>query len=275
VALKNEDGRIAVFARGKDQTVWRIYQVAPNGGWSEWSPLDQDAGKRMAIGELMVGERTSRKQLTLFARRASDGVVLQRAQQTAGGGWSTWAPLDQRVRAEGALAVGRNRDGRMEVITRDAQGMVYRIREQSPGVWSGSAWERLGSKPIGPRLLAVGRNTDGRLVAFAQGTDRDKTLWRIGQQEAGTSWAAEWTSLGGSVNNVLWVAAREDGRLAVFARGRDNALWRLEQQEAGRAWGSWESLGGKVADLLAVGRQLDERLALFVRGADKAIWQLC
>jgi hypothetical protein len=162
----------------------------------------------------------------------------------------------------------------MEVITRDMEGPAYRIREQAPGAWHGSTWERLGTMAIGPRLLAVGRNTDGRLVAFAQGTDRGRGLWHLWQEEAGKSWAQEWTTLGGSINTVLWVAAQEDGRLVVFARGGDNALWRLEQREAGRAWGTWESLGGAVADLLAVGRQHDGRLAIFVQGADKAIWRL-
>lgn len=274
VALKNQDERIALFARGKDQTLWHLYQVAPNKGWSGWEPMDQDPNRRVAVGELLVGERNGKKQLALFARRPSDGVLLQRAQMEAGGGWSEWAPLDERVRIEGALAVGRNQDGRLEVIARDGQGMAQRIREQAPGNWTGSSWERLGSQAIGPRLLAVGRTKDGRLVAFAQGTDQNKTLWHIWQQEAGKGWASEWVSLGGSVNNVLWVAAQEDGRLVVMARGGDNALWQLEQQEAGRSWGNWTTLGGKVADLLAVGRQQDGRLAIFVQGADKALWQL-
>jgi acylphosphatase len=275
VTLKNQDDRIAIFARGKDQTLWHLYQVAPNKGWSGWKPLDQDPNKRVAIGELLVGERNGNKQLALFARRSADGVLVQRAQVQAGGGWSEWSALDQRVRVEGALAVGRNKDGRLEVIARDGQGMTYRIREQAPGSWQGSSWERLGSKAIGPRLLAIGRNKDGRLEAFAQGTDAGKTLWHIWQQEPGKGWSSDWVSLGGSVNNVIWVAAQEeDGRLAVFARGGDNALWRLEQQEAGRSWGSWESVGGKVADLLAVGRQQDGRLAVFVQGADKALWYL-
>jgi hypothetical protein len=236
--------------------------------------MDQDPGKRMAIGDLLVGERTGKKQLALFARRPTDGVLLWRAQMEAGGGWTEWAPLDQRVWVEGALAAGRNQDGRLEVIARDVQGMAHHIREQAPGSWQGSSWERLGSKHIGPRLLAMVRNKDGRLVGFAQGTDQGKTLWHIWQEDAGKGWSSEWVSLGGSVNNVLWVAAQEDGRLTVLARGGDNALWRLEQTEAGRAWGSWESLGGKVADLLAVGRQQDGRLAILVQGADRAIWLL-
>jgi acylphosphatase len=274
VALTNQDGRIAVFARGTDQTLWHLYQVAPNKGWSGWQPLDRDPARRVAIGGLLVGERTGKNQLALFARRPSDGVLLQRGQVEAGGGWTEWAPLDERVRVEGALAVGKNQGGRLEVIARDPQGMAHRIKQQAPGVWTGSRWERLGSKAIGPRLLAVGRNQDGRLVAFAQGTDQGKTLWHIWQQEPGKGWAPEWVSLGGSINGVMAVAAREDGRLEVVARGGDNALWHICQQEAGRSWSSWESLGGKVADLLAVGRQQDGRLAIFAQGADQALWHL-
>ena len=33
---KNADGRLEVFTRGKDETVWHTWQTAPNGTWSPW-----------------------------------------------------------------------------------------------------------------------------------------------------------------------------------------------------------------------------------------------
>src|SRR6266498_3883098 len=38
-SARNQDGRLELFARGADQALWHIWQVAPNGGWSGWESL--------------------------------------------------------------------------------------------------------------------------------------------------------------------------------------------------------------------------------------------
>jgi len=34
---KNADGRLELFVRGTDGALWRRWQTAPNGGWSNWA----------------------------------------------------------------------------------------------------------------------------------------------------------------------------------------------------------------------------------------------
>jgi hypothetical protein len=70
------------------------------------------------------------------------------------------------------------------------------------------------------------------------------------QSAATATWNA-WSSLGGDLTSDIAVAANEDFRLEVFARGIDNALWHNSQLSAGGpAWSGWTSLGErKVATL--------------------------
>ena len=35
-ANQDNDGRLEVFARGPDQAMWHIWQVAPGATWSSW-----------------------------------------------------------------------------------------------------------------------------------------------------------------------------------------------------------------------------------------------
>jgi hypothetical protein len=39
VVVRNADGRLEVFARGTDFRVYHIWQIEPNGGWSDWDKL--------------------------------------------------------------------------------------------------------------------------------------------------------------------------------------------------------------------------------------------
>jgi hypothetical protein len=68
------------------------------------------------------------------------------------------------------------------------------------------------------------------------------------------------------------VAANEDGRLEVFARGTDNALWNQWQTAAGNGWSGWNSLGGVLTSAPVVAANEDGRLEVFARGTDNALW---
>src|SRR5205085_4815291 len=35
----NDDGRLEVFLAGSDNALWHIWQVAPNGTWSNWESI--------------------------------------------------------------------------------------------------------------------------------------------------------------------------------------------------------------------------------------------
>ncbi|QDX91498.1 hypothetical protein EEL30_03365 [Brevibacillus laterosporus] len=39
VTQRRSSSRLDVFARGGDQALWHIWQVAPSDGWSNWASL--------------------------------------------------------------------------------------------------------------------------------------------------------------------------------------------------------------------------------------------
>ena len=95
--------------------------------------------------------------------------------QTTDGHWSPWTlfggyDLHRAV-------VGRNDDGRLEVIALGADKVLYHKWQVAPNRgWS--AWTSLGGSPA--KEIAVASNADGRLEAFAldASTGRVKHCWQ-------------------------------------------------------------------------------------------------
>ncbi|MCR8986794.1 hypothetical protein NW801_17400 [Brevibacillus laterosporus] len=77
--------RIDVFARGGDQALWHIWQVAPSNGWSNWASLGG------WIDLLEVGQNADGR-LEVFAR-GSDQALWHIWQVAPSDGWSNWASL--------------------------------------------------------------------------------------------------------------------------------------------------------------------------------------
>ncbi len=174
----NQDGRLEVFARGMDQALWHIWQVAPNSGWSGWSSLGGQ------IDLLSVGSNQDGR-LEVFAR-GMDQALWHIWQVAPNNGWSGWSSLGGQI---DLLSVGSNQDGRLEVFVRGMDKSLYHIWQVAPGgSWSG--WAQLAG---GIDLLSVGSNQDGRLEVFARGMDQ--ALWHIWQTAANNGWS-NWFTMG-------------------------------------------------------------------------------
>jgi hypothetical protein len=245
-------GRLEVFARGGDQSLFHKWQTAPNNGWSGWGGLG-------GWIDLLSVNPNQDGRLEVFAR-GSDRALWHQWQVTPGGGWSGWSSLGGWI---DLLTTGRNADGRLEVFVRGSDGAVYHRWQTAPNSgWSG--WASLGG--VVDRL-AVGSNADGRLELFARGTDG--ALWHKWQVAPNGTWSG-WASLGGWIDMIA-VGQNADGRLEAFVRGSDGAVHHRWQVAPNGTWSGWASLGGRV-DRLAVGRNADGRLEVFARGTDGALW---
>jgi photosystem II stability/assembly factor-like uncharacterized protein/peptide methionine sulfoxide reductase MsrB len=223
-------GRLEVFARGHDGTLWHIYQTVAGTGWSAWESLSGVITSKPAA----ILNVTN---LEVFARQA-DGTL---GHITSGSpSWSPWESLGGVITGNPAVAL--NADGRLEVFARRADGTLgHMYRTASGSGWSG--WESLGGALAGDP--AVTRNQDGRLEVFARRADG--TLGHTYQTlpRTGSSWSA-WESLGGALTSDPAVICNQDGRLEAFARGTGNALYHTYQTAPGSGWSAWESLGGML-----------------------------
>ncbi|WP_380166949.1 matrixin family metalloprotease [Jannaschia sp. R86511] len=177
--------------------------------------------------------------------------------------WSSWSSLGGVITS--GIAVGVNRDGRMETFARGTDGAVWHRWQTAPSNgWSG--WASRGG--VITSEIAVGRNQDGRLEIFARGTDN--ALWHQWQQSGG-GWSG-WSSLGGVITGPPAVSRNADGRLEVFARGTDGAVWHRWQTAPNGTWAGWSSLGGVITSEITLGTNADGRMEVFARGTDNAVW---
>jgi hypothetical protein len=83
-------------------------------------------------------------------------------------GSSEWDLYNEETRIFGGLSIGRNRDGRLEVFTRDSAGYLSHMWQLTAGKPCLSSLVRLGAGAVtvGPAPAAVASNGDGRLTVF-------------------------------------------------------------------------------------------------------------
>ncbi len=245
-------------------------------GWSGWAAL----GGQLGGGTPVVGLNGDGR-LEAFALSAGvAGPELVHLWQTSpGGDWSNWDNLGAAPGAFlGALAVGENADGGLEIFGRVglmSVGNLWHLWQTTPGDgWSG--WSDLGGG-IGAHILVVGQNADGRLEVFAVSTFG--SLWHIWQDDTSPTGWSDWADLGGpptaSLTQGIAIQRNSDDGLEVFAAATDDAIWHIWQDSfSATGWGSWASLGAPAAVALAVpagGRNADGRLEVFALGAN-ALW---
>ncbi|MDD5035846.1 MAG: hypothetical protein PHE55_13930 [Methylococcaceae bacterium] len=297
VVASNTDGRLEVFARDNDGSLWHKWQMVPSGDWSAWASLggqvsefavaQNDDGRlevfaigyRRAVyhiwqtapgGAWSTWENQGGNALKLAAAKNHDGRLevfaifadksLQHNWQVGpGGSFSGWATLGGSFTD---LSVAENQDGRLEVFVITARNVPLHISQSAPG-GSWNAWDSLGGQVL---KLAVARNQDGRLEVFGVGTDHQ--LYHDWQTSPGGSYSG-WYSLGDWIDQLA-VARAPSGSLVVFGRGSDRTMRSIWQTSPDAGWSHWVSLGGKL-DQLAIGVNIDGRMEVFTLGQGTSI----
>jgi hypothetical protein len=193
----------------------------------------------------------------------SDHAVWHVKQTSPNGGWGSWQSLGGNVRS--TPTVGRNQDGRLEMLVVGFNNHVYHKWQDAYGNWSD--WADMGGSIAGVPIVA--RNLDGHLEVFARGTDN--AIWHCWQVAPNSGWSG-WASFGGGVTGNPAVMIDAAGRLDVFARGTDGAIWHVPQLVPNANWGSWQSLGGGLKDGPAVGRNADGAMVVVAVGTDSRLY---
>jgi hypothetical protein len=256
VVAASADNRLEVFAVGRDNNLWHIWQTLPNNGWSNWANHGRPQNVlRFSSPPAVV--RNPQGRLELFIT-GIDGQGLGRIchtwQDTPNGPWPRWWVHDgPQNGVQGAPAAGLNQDGRIEVfVIESGSHYLYSQPQTAPSDGWAQTWFGFGA-PHGVALASspgVGRNADGRLAVFAVGKDTlgSAALWMKEQIAPNNGWS-DWQSFGGW--GVGWisspvVASNADGRLELFMVG-DGQLWHIWQTAPNSGWSSWENFGSPRA----------------------------
>jgi hypothetical protein len=276
----NQDGRLELFARATDGTIWHDAETAAGAAtWTGWASLGA-----APAGTLVVA-RDGQGRLTLLVRQGTSCSTENQVwwsrqnspnQAVSSGGWTSWFSLGASPCTD--PVVGIDLDGRLELFARAYDNTVWHNAQTSVGGSQWTGWVSLGGG-FGGRL-AVARGGDGRLALFSrQGAScslENDVWWRrqndVNQPVSSGGWSA-WASLGPSPCNDPVVGVNQDGRLELFARASDSTVWRNAQTSSGGwTFTGWSNLGAAPASNPVVARNQDGRLELFARASDNTVW---
>ena len=235
----NTNGRLEVFTTGTDGALWHIYQLAPNGNWSNWTSLEKPPNTN--VNALGTGKNADGR-IEVFTI-GDDGNLWHIWQTAPGGSWSNWFSSGKPAYAFSGTSippiVSRNLDGRLEVFANGSDGAIYHIWQHTPGgTWGGWFWL---DHPTSANIIgncSVTQNKDGHLELLVNADDG--ALWHLWQTDGGKSWGI-WYSLGSPPNTATsaypFVIANADGRLEAFTSSVEGALWHTWQVTPGGNWG--------------------------------------
>ena len=243
---KNSEKKIEIYALGKDQNLWTIWQYpAPRTGWSPWSP---HLGKPPAgIDKLLSVESDSNNKIEIFVLGKDQNLWTIWQYPAPQTGWSSWNSLGKPpCGIDNLLAVGKNSDNKLEIYALGKDQNLWTIWQKSDGGWS--SWSsHLESPPCGiDNLLGVGKNSENKIEIYALG--KDQNLWTIWQYPAPrTGWSPWSPHLGkppAEITSKLLVGKNSDNKVEIYTLGKDQNLWTIWQYPAPQTgWSSWNSLG--------------------------------
>src|SRR5437773_133319 len=134
------DGRMHVFVRAADATLWEAHQTRPGSHWSRW---DRDPFASGLAGDPAVA-RDSRGAIQVVATSA-DGSVRVNRQAHAGGPWRGWhslgKPAGQAV-VGGRTTVWRDGAGLLEAFVLTEDGSVFAAIQSKGDRWL--PWTQIG-----------------------------------------------------------------------------------------------------------------------------------
>jgi hypothetical protein len=182
-AVGNSDGRLEVFAVGRDGAMYHSWQTSPNGGWSPFSSLGGTI-----FGQISIANNSDGRLEVLV--RSTGGSVWHIWQASPSAGWAQWSPLGGSIAGNPVVAL--NQDGTLEVFALGTDRTLQSIAQISAGGgWGG--WFSLTQNQTNPTIPGgligdpvLGLNTTGPLEAFIVGADSQ--LYHTWQGSPGIAW---------------------------------------------------------------------------------------
>jgi hypothetical protein len=271
--VRNIDGRVELFAIGKDDQLYHNWQQTAGGVYQEnWVPL---GGPFSGSPSVLLN---SEGNIVIFARGKISRSLMYNHQvhNATAVFWAGWANLG------GILTSGPS-----SVLTAESLVHVF-VRGVDKGLFekkqvathSGTvAWSKfdglgglLASHPSVPTAL----NPVNLLEIFVRQADRaiwyKKQLATTVHDADSVTWS-EWQSLGGKMSSGPAVVINVDGLIEVFSRGMNREIFVKRQADHDSPeYHLWESLQGDSASTPNALLHPNGSLHLLFRGTDKKIY---
>lgn len=186
-AAQNEDGRIEVFCIGSDNSIYHIWQVAPNYVWTPKFTKIGENDRARSIAMIL----NAQSELEIFYV-GTDEHLYQNWQIRKNGDWHGENRISEDTYAK-AIVAGINQDGTTQIFYRGTNDLLYYNVEDIYGHWLGEKQlptYQIYNKPLKIESLAVLRKSDGSL--FVVFTDQDFGGTLYGMSQAGPNTYDSW-----------------------------------------------------------------------------------
>lgn len=131
--IQNEDGRLEVFALGRDDALWHIWQTLPNGKWSTWASFGTPSNVHFTTAPSVARNKDGRLEVLITG---SAGDLWHIWQTSPGRAWSTFVslgtPPNTSLTPFSSPVVSENADGRLEVFAQTG-GAFWHAWQITPG----------------------------------------------------------------------------------------------------------------------------------------------
>jgi hypothetical protein len=134
--IQNADGRLEVFALGRDGALWHIWQTSPNGNWNTWTSFGTPSNVNFVTAPTVNRNKDGRLEVLITG---NDGALWHIWQTSPGRDWSTLvslgAPTNTSLTPFSSPVVSENADGRLEVFA-ETGGVLWHAWQIIPsGGW--------------------------------------------------------------------------------------------------------------------------------------------
>ena len=284
----NEDGNMQVYANGLNGIVFTKSQInSEQDNWSDWVSMPNNNFTNIAPRQLIAEGNPDFRQ-SLFFLDETKGIAWNQTQASPNINWSNELSGFFNVRNFGEIAVGKNRDGRVELFAiKKDDGSIIHDRQVSPNHidWE-NKYKTIAQYPT--EHITIIEDKDGRLQLFA--VDSVGLFIQLSQLTInGSEWGESPHSIpqivglprkpspgkgnhvqeGSSISiptDYCPIAAEmnANGSLILFTIDKIGDVLYLGQDISGTIWDTkWTSLQAANIKQLAVGKDLQGRVIIF------------
>ncbi|MEU6993079.1 hypothetical protein ABZ953_20770 [Streptomyces sp. NPDC046465] len=267
IALRSPSGRIHVFWRGPDDSIWHLPQLVINGGWGSPAKIASGAASNPAAALNADGR------ISVFYNGTDTTLWHVDQTQVDYAGFGQPDSLGGGTAANNKLAptVARNGEGRLEVFVHGAADEVWGIAQKAADATT--SWTSY--------IIVSARNAGvvGSPFAVTDADQRIRVFWRQGttghhavHAPGYSGWKAP-QPLSGKIVETPTAILAMDGRLEVFVVASDRSLYVTEQQKPNEdTFTQVDRIGGNLPGLPIPAKFHDNRILVAHRGSDNALW---
>jgi hypothetical protein len=276
-AATDAAGKIELFGRGPDGTIYVNKQANPNcGGLAACFPSWVAFTGTLASDAVVIPDVYGN--LEVFA--VGFDQQLWNKHQLSSELWSAWLPLGGRI--EGSVSVAINWGGTLEVFVRAYSSTVsddvcYHLWQDSVGdnqTWE-PAWQQLGTFDISSDPVAA-YTQDGTLDVFAtHGNDNHVIETRQTGHDTHTSYGGWWNTMGGgpmAIKGGPTVAMASDGYLEVMGMSSSSLVIHIYQLAGVNQWSGPYTVSGTRTTVPVISRDpyyTPQNMEIFAYGSDQ------